>query len=124
MPHMFRVPVVSLLSRLALATAHADALPEEVHLGELTQLTFGGENAEAYWRFDGRKVILPRRAEGMGCDQIDTLDIFRDGKVVTNQAFWPLHNGWLTRRARVAASVLRDRQPVQLETTFQEGKRR
>lgn len=90
---MFRAPVVSLLSCLVLSTAHADALPEEVHLGELTQLTFGGENAEAYWSFDGQKVILQRRAEGMGCDQIYTLDIFRDGKVVTDQAFSPVSSG-------------------------------
>ncbi|HRF55042.1 MAG TPA: hypothetical protein PK027_11370, partial [Aquimonas sp.] len=90
---MFRARVVSLLSCLALSTAHADALPEEVHLGELTQLTFGGENAEAYWSFDGQKVILQRRAEGMGCDQIYTLDIFRDGKVVTDQAFSPVSSG-------------------------------
>ena len=29
------------------------ALPAETHLANLRQLTFGGENAEAYWSFDG-----------------------------------------------------------------------
>src|SRR5215510_10627482 len=35
------------------------ALPTEpeVHLKDPVQLTFGGENAEAYWSFDGSKLI-------------------------------------------------------------------
>jgi Tol biopolymer transport system component len=90
---MSRIHAVPLLLCISLSSAHASALPEEIHLGELTQLTFGGENAEAYWSFDGQKVILQRRAEGMGCDQIYTLDIFRDGNVVTDPAFSPVSNG-------------------------------
>ncbi|HEU4579435.1 MAG TPA: hypothetical protein VFS67_14335 [Polyangiaceae bacterium] len=47
------------------------ALPTEpeVHLKEPVQLTFGGENAEAYWSFDGSKLIYQAH-EGEGCDQI------------------------------------------------------
>jgi Tol biopolymer transport system component len=52
----------------ALATA------EETHLGNLRQLTFGGENAEAYWAFDGSRLVYQGRKEGMGCDQIFLLD--------------------------------------------------
>ena len=33
--------------------------PREVHLADLRQLTFGGENAEAYWSSDGRRADLP-----------------------------------------------------------------
>jgi Tol biopolymer transport system component len=47
------------------------ALPTEpeVHLKDPVQLTFGGENAEAYWSFDGSKLIYQAH-EGEGCDQI------------------------------------------------------
>ena len=34
------------------------ALPEEVHLKNVRQLTFGGDNAEAYWAFGGDRLIL------------------------------------------------------------------
>jgi Tol biopolymer transport system component len=46
------------------------ALPSEVHLAELKQLTFGGENAEAYWSFGGSELILQSRAASAGCDRI------------------------------------------------------
>ncbi|NTX17011.1 M20/M25/M40 family metallo-hydrolase [Myxococcus sp. CA056] len=46
------------------------ALPEEVRLADLRQMTFGGENAEAYWSFDGKQLSLQARHEGMGCDRI------------------------------------------------------
>lgn len=42
---------------------------KEPHLRELRQLTFGGENAEAYWSFDGTQLILQAH-QGEGCDQI------------------------------------------------------
>ncbi|NMO19650.1 M20/M25/M40 family metallo-hydrolase [Pyxidicoccus fallax] len=48
----------------------APALPQEVRLADLRQLTFGGENAEAYWSFDGKQLSLQARLEGMGCDRI------------------------------------------------------
>ncbi len=45
--------------------------PGEKHLKNVIQLTFGGENAEAYWSFDGKKIIFQRtdKKENM-CDQI------------------------------------------------------
>src|SRR5918995_1391775 len=43
--------------------------PEEVHFSNIVQLTNGGENAEAYWSFDGKKLIYQAH-EGEGCDQI------------------------------------------------------
>lgn len=42
----------------------------ETHLGPLTQLTFGGENAEAYWAFGGDRLIFQTTREGVACDQI------------------------------------------------------
>src|SRR5688572_12140292 len=47
----------------------AEKHPDEVHLGDLVQLTAGGENAEAYWSFDGTRLIYQAH-EGEGCDQI------------------------------------------------------
>jgi len=44
-------------------------LPGERHLRNVQQLTFGGENAEAYWSFDGTQLILQSTRDGRGCDQ-------------------------------------------------------
>jgi TolB protein len=52
----------------------ADTLryPQETHLKNLVQLTFGGDNAEAYWSFDNTKLTFQsnNRAWGVGCDHI------------------------------------------------------
>ena len=45
-------------------------LPDEKHLRNIRQLTFGGENAEAYWSADGKKLIFQSTRDGRGCDQI------------------------------------------------------
>lgn len=47
--------------------------PEEAHLENIVQLTTSGENAEAYWSFDGTKLIYQAH-EGDGCDQIYVRD--------------------------------------------------
>jgi Tol biopolymer transport system component len=46
----------------------------EGHLRNIRQLTNGGENAEAYWAFDGSALIYQARKPGMECDQIFVLD--------------------------------------------------
>jgi TolB protein len=51
------------------------ALPQEKHLRNVKQLTFGGENAEAYFSADGKKVIFQSTREGRECDQIYTMNI-------------------------------------------------
>ena len=38
--------------------------PDETHLRNLRQLTFGGENAEAYWSPDGRELIFQSTPRG------------------------------------------------------------
>lgn len=59
------------------AGAAPDSLvrPGEVHLKNIRQLTFGGENAEAYFSFDGTRLIFQSRPPGAGCDQIYTMDL-------------------------------------------------
>ncbi|HEU4405864.1 MAG TPA: M20/M25/M40 family metallo-hydrolase [Polyangiaceae bacterium] len=48
----------------------AAALPEETHLADLKRLTLRGENAEAYWSFDGKELILQSRTGDNDCDRI------------------------------------------------------
>ncbi len=50
------------------------ALESEGHLRNVRQLTAGGENAEAYWAFDGSQLIYQARKPGAECDQIYVLD--------------------------------------------------
>lgn len=50
------------------------AIGKEVHLANVRQLTFGGENAEAYFSFDGRRLSFQSTRDG-GCDQIYTMNI-------------------------------------------------
>ena len=50
-------------------------LPDETHLRNLRQLTFGGENAEAYWSPDGRRLIFQHSEEGAPCDQEFVMDV-------------------------------------------------
>ena len=52
--------------------------PREKHFAEIRQLTFGGENAEAYWSPDGRQLIFQSTREGAGCDAIYVMDL-QDG---------------------------------------------
>jgi Tol biopolymer transport system component len=42
----------------------------ERHFATLRQLTFGGENAEAYWSFDETKLIFQSTRDGHAADQI------------------------------------------------------
>jgi Tol biopolymer transport system component len=63
--------------------------PTERHLGHIRQLTFGRQNAEAYFSFDGRKLIFQSTndwttgpavaakpaGEGLGCYQMYVMDI-------------------------------------------------
>ena len=61
------------------------ALPAEKHLRNLKQLTFGGENAEAYFSSDGKQLIFQSTREGHGCDKIYSMNI--DGsnvKMISN----------------------------------------
>lgn len=49
--------------------------PEEPRLRNVRQLTFGGENAEAYFSFDGTKLIYQTTPREGGCDQIHIMDL-------------------------------------------------
>ena len=61
--------------------------PGETHFKNVQQLTFGGDNAEAYFSFDGKSLIFQKTnpKEGIPCDQIWM------GKIPTepNETFTP-----------------------------------
>lgn len=44
--------------------------PGEKHLRNVRQLTFGGQNAEAYFSSDDRYLIFQHQGEGVPCDQM------------------------------------------------------
>lgn len=57
----------------------------EKHFKNIKQLTFGGQNAEAYFSFDGKQLIFQSMRDGRGCDQIYSMGI--DGsnvKMISN----------------------------------------
>ncbi len=65
-------------SRVHLPEAY-DSLryPEEKHFRNLRQLTFGGDNAEAYWSFDGQMVSFQSNNKkwDLSCDQIFYMNV-------------------------------------------------
>lgn len=49
--------------------------PGERHLTNIKQLTFGGENAEAYFSYDASRLIFQSTRDNYECDQIYTMNI-------------------------------------------------
>ena len=81
----FVVLVIITLLSTSFAQQKALELPGEKHLKNIKQLTFGGENAEAYFSFDGKQLIFQSKRDGRGCDQIYRMNV--DGsnvKMVSN----------------------------------------
>lgn len=56
--------------------------PEETHFKNVQQLTFGGDNAEAYFSFDGKWIIFQRTSakDGIPCDQMFIGKVPKPGK--------------------------------------------
>ena len=59
-------------NKSAVATSDTLRFEQEVHLKNLKQLTFGGDNAEAYWSFNSKMLSFQSNAKnwGLECDQI------------------------------------------------------
>lgn len=84
---MLRTRTPLFLLAIALGTAStllpAGAAPQraaadtgkEKHLRNIRQLTFGGENAEAYFSADGKRLIFQSTRDGAPCDQIFTINV-------------------------------------------------
>ncbi len=60
------------------STAPAGSAMTDRHMKNVTQLTFDGDNGEAYFSWDGRKLIFQSSRGGYSCDKIWTMNI--DGK--------------------------------------------
>ena len=59
--------------------------PEEKYFKSIRQITFGGDNAEAYWSWDDKQMIFQsnNKAWGIECDQMFLMNIeenFKDKK--------------------------------------------
>ncbi len=54
--------------------------PEEKHLSNVRQLTFGGQNAEAYWSKDGQKIVYQSLQPGFPDEQIFLMNADGSGK--------------------------------------------
>ncbi len=67
-------------ARQARAASHPLADPRERHLANLRQLTFGEQNAEAYFDWTGTQLIFQSTRPPFGCDQIFTMRV--DGSEV------------------------------------------
>ena len=65
----------------AATTRSAGPAPEpgERHFARIRQLTFGGENAEAYFSRDGRRLIFQSTRDGRTCDQQYVMNIDGSG---------------------------------------------
>jgi TolB protein len=69
-----------LLSLLAMAQGAAvPAESGEVHLRNVRQLTFGGQNAEAYFAASGRLLIFQRQGPAEQCDQMYVMGVDGSG---------------------------------------------
>lgn len=82
---MMKQIFTALLLNLTLAlAAQTDSLhySNETHFKNIRQLTFGGDNAEAYWSFDGKKIVFQRTSikDGIPCDQIYVGKLPKKGK--------------------------------------------
>src|SRR5437588_1991301 len=61
------------------ATAPSPSPQPEKHLRNIKQLTFGGQNAEAYFSADGKKLIFQSTRDNLQCDQIFTMNVDGSG---------------------------------------------
>ena len=78
MRYFIAVCTLFLLSEYLIAQEQKSlSYPEEVHLKNVRQLTFGGDNAEAYFSFDDKRIVFQSNNEawGLGCDQIFISDL-------------------------------------------------
>lgn len=62
-------------------------LPNETHLRNIRQLTFGGENAEAYFSFNGDRLSFQSTRDSLKCDQIFTMNLMGEDVHMLSNGF-------------------------------------
>ncbi|HQZ95522.1 MAG TPA: hypothetical protein PLP21_04345 [Pyrinomonadaceae bacterium] len=71
----FAVVVIITLLSTSFAQQKPLAFDGERRLKNIKQLTFGGENAEAYFSSDGKQLIFQSKRDGHACDRIYRMNI-------------------------------------------------
>ena len=71
----FAIVVIITLLSTVFAQDSSLSVAGERHLKNIKQLTFGGENAEAYFSFDGKSLIFQSKRDGRLCDQIYSMNV-------------------------------------------------
>lgn len=66
--------VCLLLSGVLFGQSEKFLFEGEKHFKNIRMLTSGGENAEAYFSFDGKKLVFQATIDSMECDQIFTMN--------------------------------------------------
>ena len=56
------------------SSASVPLVPQERHLRNVRKLTFGGQNAEAYWSADGKRIVWQSSQPGYPDEQIFVMD--------------------------------------------------
>ena len=69
------------------------AAPGERHLRNIRQLTFGAENAEPYFSFDGKKLIFQSTRDGYPVDQIYMMNTDGSGVHRVSIGFFQIGGG-------------------------------
>jgi TolB protein len=71
----FAVSAVALTSVGLAQTVTESGAAEHQHLRNIKQLTFGGQNAEAYFSPDGKQLVFQSTRDVLKCDQIFTTNL-------------------------------------------------
>jgi TolB protein len=71
--------------------------PREVHLKNVRQLTFGGQNAEAYFSADGKRLTFQSERDGQGCDQQYVMNTDGTGVTRISNGTGRTTCGWWTK---------------------------
>src|SRR5689334_12143721 len=82
---VFLLPFFALILSASYAQTDSMHYYNETHFRNVRQLTFGGDNAEAYWSFSGKKIVFQRTSlkDGLPCDQIFVGDVPKKGETFT-----------------------------------------
>ncbi|HTH51893.1 MAG TPA: hypothetical protein VL501_08170 [Pyrinomonadaceae bacterium] len=67
--------IIFVFAAVSTLFAQGLAVAGEKHLANIKQLTFGGENAEAYFSFDGKQLIFQSKRDGHPCDRIYRMNV-------------------------------------------------
>src|SRR5688572_17869412 len=105
-------------STASTADSSSGATVEETHIEELRRLTEEGENAEAYWSFDGQRLSMQRRSGDAQCDRIYTMTLFENGQPAPSPQPVQISNG---KGATTCAHFYPDNQSVLYASTHLGG---